>query len=149
MVDLAPVADLFEIRGDLVLDLDLLTILRAKHQARSSSPAAPRRRAGAGPTPRPRRRMTLLEAVKRGFDYVDVEYRSDFLDVMIEKAGNGLVVSYHDLEGTPDDLDEPLLPDVRQGRRHREDRGDAAVDRRRGPAPRLRRRRRPRAAASP
>ena len=52
-----------------------------------------------------RRRMVLLEAVKRGFDYVDVEYRSDFMDVAMEKSGRGLIVSYHDLEGTPEDLD--------------------------------------------
>ena len=60
--------------------------------------------------------------VKRGFDYVDVEHRSGFLDVMAEKAGKGLVVSYHDLEGTPDDLDGLYADDVRAGRRHREDR---------------------------
>jgi 3-dehydroquinate dehydratase/shikimate dehydrogenase len=49
--------------------------------------------------------MVLLEAVKRGYDYVDVEYRSGFTEVMAEKAGRGLVVSYHDAKGTPDDLD--------------------------------------------
>jgi len=105
MVDLAPVADLFEIRGDMVLDLDLLTILRARTRpvlftCRSA------REGGAWKDTDTRRRMTLLEAVKRGCEYVDVEYRSDFLDVIIEKAGNGLVLSYHDLEGTPADLDE-------------------------------------------
>jgi hypothetical protein len=30
LIDLAPVADLFEIRADLVSDLDMLTILRAR-----------------------------------------------------------------------------------------------------------------------
>jgi 3-dehydroquinate dehydratase-1 len=49
--------------------------------------------------------MLLLEAVKRGFDYVDVEYRSDFMDVAMEKSGSGLILSYHDLEATPPDLD--------------------------------------------
>ena len=50
------------------------------------------------------RRLLLQEAVKRGFDYVDVEYRSGLLNVAAEKAGRGLVVSHHDLAGTPEDL---------------------------------------------
>ena len=104
MVDLAPVADLFEIRGDLVLDLDLLTILRAKTRPLLFACRAADE-GGRWNDSETRRRMNLLEAVKRGFEYVDVEYRSDFLDVMIEKSGNGLVVSYHDMEGVPDDLD--------------------------------------------
>src|SRR5438045_5104442 len=53
----------------------------------------------------PRRRLTLLEAVKRGFDYVDVELRSGFMDVMVEKVGEGLIVSHHDIRGMPEDLD--------------------------------------------
>src|SRR5260370_23208907 len=53
----------------------------------------------------PRRRRALLEAGRRGYDYVDVEYRSGIGDVMAEMSGRGLVVSYHDLEGTPADLD--------------------------------------------
>src|SRR6185295_18379312 len=32
-------------------------------------------------------------------------YRSAFTEVMVEKAGRGLIVSYHDLKGTPEDLD--------------------------------------------
>ena len=56
-----------------VLDLDLLTILRAQHAAARSSPAAPVSEGGRWPDDDPRRRLTLLEAVKRGFDYVDVE----------------------------------------------------------------------------
>jgi len=103
MVDLAPSADLFEIRGDFVPDLDLLTIVRAKtrplvYACRAASEGG--RLADADP----RRREALREAVRRGFDYVDVEYRSDLLDLSVEKAGRGLIVSYHDLAGTPDDL---------------------------------------------
>src|SRR5262249_2977308 len=59
---------------------------------------------GRWPDDDPRRRLALLEGVKRGFDYVDVEYRSDYLNVMVEKAGRGLIVSYHDFEGMPEDL---------------------------------------------
>jgi 3-dehydroquinate dehydratase/shikimate dehydrogenase len=104
MVDLAPVADLFEVRADHVLDLDLLTLLRARSRpllltCRSVS------QGGRFPDDDPRRRLILLEAVKRGFDYVDVEHTSAFYDVMLEKTGRGLVVSHHDFEGTPGDLD--------------------------------------------
>jgi 3-dehydroquinate dehydratase/shikimate dehydrogenase len=104
MVDLAAVADMFEIRADLVLDLDLLTLLRARTRpllftCRSVS------QGGRWADDDPARRLALLEAVKRGFDYVDVEYASGLLDVMIEKAGRGLVVSHHDMEGLPEDLE--------------------------------------------
>jgi 3-dehydroquinate dehydratase/shikimate dehydrogenase len=104
MADLSGIADLFEVRGDMVVDLDLLTILRAKTRPLlfTCRSAAEGGRWNDADT---RRRMTLLEAVKRGFDYVDVEFRSEFMDVVIEKSGSGLVLSYHDLEGTPEDLD--------------------------------------------
>ncbi len=105
MVDLAGVADMFEVRGDMVQDLDLLTLMRAQTHPLLFT-CLPRSEGGnwddqdtAG------RRALLLEAAKRGFDYVDVGYKSGFLDVIGEKAGKGLVVSYHDLEGTPPDLD--------------------------------------------
>jgi len=104
MAALAGQADLFEVRGDLVSDLDLLEILRARTRPLvfACRPVAEGGRWDDGES---RRRMVLLEAVKRGFDYVDVEYKSDFMDVAMEKAGRGLIVSYHDLQGTPDDLD--------------------------------------------
>ncbi|HEY7515834.1 MAG TPA: shikimate dehydrogenase, partial [Vicinamibacteria bacterium] len=41
-----------------------------------------------------------------GFDYVDIEFKSDLMDVAVEKAGRGLILSFHDLEGTPHDLEE-------------------------------------------
>ncbi len=104
MADLAGLADVFEIRGDLVMDLDLLTILRARSKpliftARSTSEG------GRMKDDDPRRHALLLEAVRRGYDYVDVEYRSGFFDIMTEKAGKGLIVSFHDLTGTPPDLE--------------------------------------------
>jgi len=104
MASLVGLADMFEVRGDLVGDLDLLEILRARKRpiVFACRCAAEGGRWEDGET---RRRMLLLEAVKRGFDYVDVEYRSDFMDVAMEKSGSGLILSYHDLEATPQDLD--------------------------------------------
>lgn len=114
MADLADVADLFELRGDLVRDLDLLTILRARTRpivftCRSAAEG------GRWTDTETRRRMTLLEAVKRGFEYVDVEYASDFMDVVVEKSGHGLIVSHHDLRGMPEDLDGLYAAMVRRG----------------------------------
>jgi 3-dehydroquinate dehydratase/shikimate dehydrogenase len=105
MVALGRVADLFEVRADMVSDLDMLAVLRARTKpivftCRSAAEG------GQWKESETARRMNLLEAVKRGFDYVDVEYASDFLDVVVEKAGKGLILSHHDLEGTPADLDD-------------------------------------------
>jgi len=104
MKALDAVAGMFEVRADLVLDLDLLAILRARTKpllltCRSESEG------GRCADDDLKRRRTLLEAVKRGYDYVDIEHRSGLLDVMREKAGRGLVVSYHDLQGMPADLE--------------------------------------------
>jgi 3-dehydroquinate dehydratase/shikimate dehydrogenase len=104
MESLAGIADMFEVRADLVLDLDLLTLLRAKRRPLLFT-CRPESEGGRWRGDEDRRRLLLLEAVRRGFDYVDVEYRSGFLDVMVEKSGHGLVVSHHDLSGTPRDLD--------------------------------------------
>jgi 3-dehydroquinate dehydratase/shikimate dehydrogenase len=104
MERLAGVADLFEIRADLVLDLDLLTLLRARRKPLLLT-CLPVAEGGRWQDHDPQRRLTLLEGIKRGFDYVDVDFRSSYLDVMMEKSGRGLIVSYHDLTGTPADLD--------------------------------------------
>ena len=129
MQELSGIADLFEVRADLVLDLDLLTILRAKTRPIMLTCRA-ESEGGRLADDDPRRRMTLLEAVKRGFDYVDVEYRSAFTDVMVEKAGRGLIVSYHDLKGTPEDLDGFYA-----AMRVRMPRGPRAMGTRGGPLP--------------
>ena len=104
MKALDAVAGMFEVRADLVLDLDLLAIVRARTKpvlltCRSESEG------GRCADDDLKRRRTLLEAVKRGYDYVDIEHRSGLLDVMREKAGRGLVVSYHDFERMPADLE--------------------------------------------
>ncbi len=101
--EVVPAADLVEVRGDCVGDLDLLAILRAKSGALLFC-CRPTAQGGRYDGDEERRRLILLEAVKRGYDYVDVELESGFEDVMAEKAGRGLVVSHHDLEGTPADL---------------------------------------------
>jgi 3-dehydroquinate dehydratase/shikimate dehydrogenase len=104
MSGLEGTADLFEVRADRVLDLDLLTLIRAR---RKPLVLACRSRAHGGdwPDDDPGRALALLEGAKRGFDYVDVEHDSGLTDVMQEKAGRGLILSHHDLTGTPLNLD--------------------------------------------
>jgi 3-dehydroquinate dehydratase/shikimate dehydrogenase len=104
MVELADCADLFEIRADFVQDLDLLTLRRTASRPLLLA-CRSRSQGGRWEDDDPQRRLTLLEGVKRGYEWVDVESNSRLLDVMLEKSGNGLVVSHHDLAGTPEDLD--------------------------------------------
>jgi 3-dehydroquinate dehydratase/shikimate dehydrogenase len=105
MAQLRDAADLFEVRADFVRDLDLAALLRARTKPilltcrpESEGGRFPDREASL-------RRRVLAEAVERGFDLVDVEARAGFDDVTAAKAGRGLVLSWHDFEGTPDDLD--------------------------------------------
>jgi 3-dehydroquinate dehydratase/shikimate dehydrogenase len=51
------------------------------------------------------RRALLRQAAEREFDLVDVEARAGFDDVVAARKGRGLVLSWHDTERTPDDLD--------------------------------------------
>jgi len=105
MAALASVADLFEVRADFVQDLDLATLLAARTRPILFT-CRPESEGGRFPDrDQEARRRLLSEAVARGFDLVDVEDRSGFADVIASKAGRGLVVSWHDFEGTPDDLD--------------------------------------------
>jgi 3-dehydroquinate dehydratase/shikimate dehydrogenase len=112
MADLAGRADMFEIRGDYLEQLDLLTILRARTEPLLFT-CRSQEQGGRWRGEESRRRMILLEAVRRGFDYVDVEYESRFMEVVAEKTGRGLVLSHHDLEGVPEDLDE-LYSEMRE-----------------------------------
>lgn len=118
MAELAELADLFEVRADLVRDLDLRAVLAARVKPLLFT-CMPESEGGRFPDrDRERRRRLLSEAASLGFDMVDVNARDAFPDVVASKAGRGLVLSWHDLEGTPEDLDSvydrmaALGPDV-------------------------------------
>jgi 3-dehydroquinate dehydratase/shikimate dehydrogenase len=104
MADLAPLADLFEVRGDLVRKPDLLLLVRTRPRplvftCRTAAEG------GRFDGDEQQRKRLLLEAVQRGFDYVDVEGASDFVEeVAVKKGSCRLIVSHHDLAGTPSDL---------------------------------------------
>ena len=105
MATLAPLADLFEVRADFVRDLDLEALLKARTKPILFTCRAESEGGRFPEGDHVARRAILSEAVGRGFDLVDVEARAGFADVVASKAGRGLVLSWHDFEGTPDDLD--------------------------------------------
>jgi 3-dehydroquinate dehydratase/shikimate dehydrogenase len=105
MEALAPKADLFEVRADCLRDLDLTALLRRRPRPLLFT-CRPESEGGRWPdADREGRRRLLHQAIERGVDLVDVELRSGFDDLIAAKAGDGLVLSFHDLEGLPDDLE--------------------------------------------
>ena len=105
MAELAPLADLFEVRADYVRDLDLDALLRARTRpilltCRVESEGGRFPDAGAR-----ERQELLLRAARLGFELVDVEARAGFSEVVAARKRGGLVLSWHDFEGTPDDLE--------------------------------------------
>jgi 3-dehydroquinate dehydratase/shikimate dehydrogenase len=106
MAELASVADLFEVRADFIADLDLAGLLRAREKPLLLT-CRPESEGGRWPDGDGEgRRRILREGAEKGFDLIDVELRSGLDDLMAARAGRGLVVSFHDLEGVPEDLDD-------------------------------------------
>jgi 3-dehydroquinate dehydratase/shikimate dehydrogenase len=52
------------------------------------------------------RKRLLRDAKKLGAEYIDVEWRAGFSDVVSECGGQGVVLSMHDFDGVPSDLAE-------------------------------------------
>src|SRR4051812_35531637 len=50
------------------------------------------------------RRALLQQALSLGAEFVDVEWRAGFRDVLVAQDPSRVVVSAHDFEGVPDDL---------------------------------------------
>jgi 3-dehydroquinate dehydratase/shikimate dehydrogenase len=50
------------------------------------------------------RKRILRDAQKLGAEYIDVEWRAGFDDVVAERGGHGVVLSMHDFDGVPSDL---------------------------------------------
>lgn len=103
MAELAPFADRFEVRADLLAAPDLRAL-----RAHATRPLLLTCRAasqgGRLADDDPARRDTLLAGLHLGYDHVDVEHGLGLTDVAAA-AGSRLVLSHHDLAGTPADLD--------------------------------------------
>jgi 3-dehydroquinate dehydratase / shikimate dehydrogenase len=50
------------------------------------------------------RKRILRDAQKLGAEYVDIEWRAGFADLLDESGGHGIVLSMHDFDGIPGDL---------------------------------------------
>jgi 3-dehydroquinate dehydratase / shikimate dehydrogenase len=96
-------ADLVELRLDTVSDPDVAGALAGR-----SLPAIitcrPTWEGGEFRGSEDERRSILRQAAARGAEYVDVEWRANFTDIIEETAGRRLVLSMHDFSGVPADL---------------------------------------------
>ncbi len=104
MAELADVADLFEVRADLMSSFDL-GALRAGAPRPLVLTCRAASQGGQMPDGDPARKATLLAALDLGYDYVDVEAELLSSTVRAHAAGRRLVISHHDLTGTPGDLE--------------------------------------------
>jgi 3-dehydroquinate dehydratase/shikimate dehydrogenase len=102
--DAAGDADLVELRLDGVADLDVAAAL-AGRRTPAIVTCRPRWEGGAFDGSEEERRRILTDAAALGADYIDVEWRAGFEDLIAMRAGRGVVVSNHDFDGVPADLD--------------------------------------------
>jgi len=102
--DRATSGDMVELRLDGVADLDVAAALHGR-----SRPAIvtcrPEWEGGAFDGSEDDRRAILAQAISCGADYVDVEWRARFSD-LITLQPDRIVLSSHDFEGVPSDLED-------------------------------------------
>lgn len=96
-------ADLIELRIDSVSDPNVAAAL-AGRKGPVIVACHPRWEGGAFGGSEDERRRILTEALALGADYVDVEWRAGFDDVIARTQGRRVVLSMHDFEGVPPDL---------------------------------------------
>jgi len=99
--DQATDADLVELRLDSVKDPDVAGAL-ADRRTPVIVTCRPRWEGGSFDGSEEERKRLLSEAVAGGAEYVDVEWRAGFDDLV--GRGRGIVVSMHDYDGVPADL---------------------------------------------
>jgi 3-dehydroquinate dehydratase/shikimate dehydrogenase len=96
-------ADLVELRLDSVADPNVAGAL-AGRLGPVIVTCRPTWEGGAFSGPEDERRALLGEALSRGAEYVDIEARAHFDDLVSHAGGRRVVLSYHDFEGIPSDL---------------------------------------------
>ena len=104
MAELASVADLFEVRADLMASVDLARLkAESRHPLLLTCRAASQ--GGQMPDGDPARKATLVAGLELGYDYVDVEHALVSSTIRAHASERRLVLSHHDLTGTPGDLE--------------------------------------------
>lgn len=95
--------DLVEIRLDTAVDPDVAAVL-ADRQRRVIVTCRPKWEGGWFGGSEEERHRLLANAVTLGADYVDIEWRAGFDDVVASRGGHGIVLSMHDFSAVPEDL---------------------------------------------
>ncbi len=103
--DLITEADIVELRIDSVDDPDVAAALDGRRLPVIVTCRAGWEGGGFQGSEEERRRL-LHQALDLGADYVDVEWRADFSDLVSRDGGRRIVLSSHDFAGVPADLDE-------------------------------------------
>jgi 3-dehydroquinate dehydratase/shikimate dehydrogenase len=100
-------ADLVELRVDTVRDPDVAGALAGRRRPVIVT-CRPTREGGHFTGSEEERKRLLAEAIELGAEYVDVEWRAGFEDLLRARDGRGIIVSTHDFDGVPADLSARL-----------------------------------------
>lgn len=96
-------ADLVELRLDTVRDPSVPAALAGRRLPVVVT-CRPKSEGGRFEGSEEERRALLADALTRGADYVDIEWRAGFDDLLHASAGRRIVLSMHDFSGVPPDL---------------------------------------------
>lgn len=99
----AKVADLVELRLDSVRDPDVAGAL-ADRRSPVIVTCRPEWEGGRFGGSEEERKRILADALAAGAEYVDVEWRSAFDDLIARQSGRRIILSMHDFDGVPADL---------------------------------------------
>ena len=103
--DAATDADMVEVRLDYAQELDVAGVL-ADRACPIVVTCRPVWEGGHFRGSEEERRRVLTRAYQLGADYVDLEWRAGFDDIIKADDGRRIVLSVHDFEHVPDDLDD-------------------------------------------
>src|SRR3954470_11233029 len=101
--DAVPDADLIELRLDTVSDPDVAGALAGRRRPVIVT-CRPTWEGGSFKGSEAERKQILAEALERGAEYVDIEWRAHFEDLIAAAGGRRIVLSAHDYLGVPVDL---------------------------------------------
>src|ERR1700704_7111489 len=101
--DAVPVADLIELRIDSVSDPSAAGALAGRRRPVIVT-CRPTWEGGRFAGSEEDRRRILADALALGAEYVDIESRARFDDLLAHSGGRRVVLSYHDFDGMPADL---------------------------------------------
>src|SRR4051794_36581951 len=101
--DAVPEADMIELRLDTVSDPSAAGALDGRRRPVIVT-CRPQWEGGSFRGSEEERKRILADALALGAEYVDLEWRAHFDDLIAQTAGRGIVLSTHDYHGVPIDL---------------------------------------------